>query len=72
MVSVIDVIINSVDIGWTYVILGALCIAVAPIMFIVMRMGPKWRARRRARQSAARQSKKAEKAAEKAVSINDC
>lgn len=68
MVSVIDVIINSVDIGWTYVILGALCIAVAPIMFIVMRMGPKWRASRRARQSAS-QSKKAEKAAEKAVGI---
>ncbi|THH33163.1 hypothetical protein EUX98_g1068 [Antrodiella citrinella] len=53
MVSVINVIINSVGIGWTYVILGALCLAVSPIMFIVMRMGPKWRAARRARKAAA-------------------
>lgn len=52
-VSVIDIIIRSVGVGWTYVILAALCIAVGPIMFIVLRMGPKWRAQRRAKQERA-------------------
>ena len=52
MVSVINVMIDSVGMGWWYVILGALCIAVAPIATIVVHMGPKWRARRRERQKA--------------------
>lgn len=46
-VSVVDLIIKAVGVGWTYVILAATCVAVAPIMFIVLRVGPRCRARRR-------------------------
>jgi len=46
IVSVINLILNAVGMGWTYVILGAMCIAVSPIMFVVMRMGPRFRAKR--------------------------
>ncbi|KAI0094287.1 MFS general substrate transporter [Irpex rosettiformis] len=52
-VSVIDLIIRAMGVGWTYVLLAGLCICVGPIMFIVVRMGPKWRAKRRAKQAAA-------------------
>ncbi|KAF7793391.1 hypothetical protein EIP86_004503 [Pleurotus ostreatoroseus] len=54
-VSVINLIINAIGVGWTYVLLGGICVLVGPIMFILMRMGPKWRAKERARQAAARQ-----------------
>jgi len=49
IVSVINLIINAVGIGWTYVILGAMCIAVSPIMFVIVRMGPRFRAKRLAK-----------------------
>ena len=52
-VSVINLMIDAMGIGWTYVLLGGLCILVGPIMFVVMRMGPKWRARERAKGAAA-------------------
>lgn len=58
MVSVIDIIIRAVDIGWTYVILGALCVAVAPIIYVVMQYSPRWRANRRARQASAEKREK--------------
>jgi hypothetical protein len=32
--------------GWAYVVLGALCVAVAPLMYLEVRMGPVWRQRR--------------------------
>ncbi|CAL1700544.1 unnamed protein product [Somion occarium] len=51
LVSIIDIIINSVGIGWAYVILGGMCIAVSPAMFLIMRIGPKYRTKRRAQQS---------------------
>ncbi|KAL4241760.1 MFS transporter superfamily protein [Abortiporus biennis] len=47
LVSVIQLILNAIGRGWTYVVLGALCVVVSPIMFIIMRMGPRWRAARR-------------------------
>ena len=49
LISVIDIMINHVGMGWTYVILGALCVAVTPMMYLVIYIGPRWRARRRAR-----------------------
>ncbi|KAJ3481727.1 hypothetical protein NLI96_g7463 [Meripilus lineatus] len=49
VVSVIDLMVRSVGMGWTYVILGAMGIAVSPITFILIRLGPKCRAQRRAR-----------------------
>ncbi|OCH87253.1 MFS general substrate transporter, partial [Obba rivulosa] len=48
-VSVINLILNAVGTGWTYVLLSGLCIAVFPIVPFVMLKGPKWRAKRRAR-----------------------
>ncbi|KAJ3556518.1 hypothetical protein NM688_g1983 [Phlebia brevispora] len=53
-VSVINLIINAIGVGWTYVLLAGLCVLVGPIMFIIIRMGPKWRAKERERQAAAR------------------
>jgi hypothetical protein len=32
--------------GWAFTILGALCLAVTPLIFIEVSMGAKWRARR--------------------------
>ena len=46
-VSVINLILEAIGIGWTYVLLGGVSMLVAPIMFIIIRMGPKWRARER-------------------------
>ncbi|EMD36227.1 hypothetical protein CERSUDRAFT_115176 [Gelatoporia subvermispora B] len=48
-VSVINLILNAIGIGWTYVLLSGLCAAVFPIVPLVMLKGPKWRAKRRAR-----------------------
>ncbi|EMD39625.1 hypothetical protein CERSUDRAFT_63234 [Gelatoporia subvermispora B] len=48
-VSVIDLILNAIGTGWTYVLLAGPCLAVFPAVYIVMLKGPKWRAGRRAR-----------------------
>ena len=61
-VSVINIIIGAIGVGWTYVLLAGLCVLVSPIMFVVMRMGPTWRAKERAKR-AAHAAKAAEKAA---------
>ncbi|CAL1705635.1 unnamed protein product [Somion occarium] len=50
LVSIIDFIIKAVGIGWTYVILGALCFINFPVIFFIIYVGPKLRAKRRARQ----------------------
>ncbi|KAI0319770.1 MFS general substrate transporter [Amylostereum chailletii] len=46
LVSVIDIITNALKPGWTYVVLAAMCVAVAPLLFIEMAYGPVWRGRR--------------------------
>ena len=51
LVSVIDLIINGIGVGWTYVILGGMCIANIPLVFFVIYMGPKLRAKRKAQTS---------------------
>lgn len=48
--------LTALGIGWTYVLLAGLCILVGPIMYVTMRMGPKWRAKERERQAIARQN----------------
>ena len=48
-VSVIDLIFRAIGVEWTYVLLGGLCVVVGPFILIVIRMGPKWRAKRRAK-----------------------
>lgn len=50
MTAVIDPIIRGVGIGWAYVILGAMLIAVFPTIFLVMYLGPRSRRKRRAKQ----------------------
>nr|GAT47577.1 predicted protein [Mycena chlorophos] len=47
MVAVIQLIIDAIGVGWTYVLLSGLCIVASPLIWIVMFIGPKWRARRR-------------------------
>lgn len=47
VVSVIDIILVAIGPGWTYVLLGGLCIAVCPLLYVEMRWGPVWRERRR-------------------------
>jgi hypothetical protein len=34
------------NLGWVYVILGALCIAMSPLILLEVRMGPVWQRRR--------------------------
>ncbi|KAE9393308.1 MFS general substrate transporter [Gymnopus androsaceus JB14] len=46
LVSVIDLIANALHPGWTFVLLGCVCAALTPIVFVVMKVGPRWRRRR--------------------------
>ena len=47
MVSVIDLILRRLGMGWTYVLLGGVAVLCTPLVIIEMKMGPKWRERRR-------------------------
>lgn len=47
MVSVIDLMLRRLGMGWTYVLLGGLAILCTPLVIIEMKTGPKWRERRR-------------------------
>ena len=47
MVSVIDLMLRRLGMGWTYVLLGGLAILCTPLVIIEMKTGPKWRHRRR-------------------------
>ncbi|TFK56677.1 MFS general substrate transporter [Heliocybe sulcata] len=49
LVSVVELILSAIGPGWTYVLFGALVAAFTPLLFLVMHMGPRWRARRRAK-----------------------
>ncbi|KAH9950874.1 major facilitator superfamily domain-containing protein [Amylocystis lapponica] len=53
LVSIIDLILNAIGTGWTYVLLAGICVFFSPLMVVTRYMGPKWRARRRARRAAA-------------------
>ena len=46
MVSVLDLIINGIGIGWTYVLLGGLSLLLLPIICGVMLIGPRCRIKR--------------------------
>ncbi|KAI0347750.1 MFS general substrate transporter [Trametopsis cervina] len=58
-VSVIDLMIKALGVGWTYVLLAGLCVLVGPLLYVIMRMGPKWRGDRRMRAAAAAAAAKA-------------
>ncbi|KAI0785014.1 major facilitator superfamily domain-containing protein [Abortiporus biennis] len=63
LVSVIQLMINAINVGWTYVVFGGMLIAISPMMFVIMRMGPKFRAKRRAHEIAKSLKAEAEAAA---------
>ena len=46
MVSVVKPILDALDDGWTYVVLGGLCVFVSPLLYVEIRWGPFWRQRR--------------------------
>ncbi|KAJ7062025.1 MFS general substrate transporter [Mycena amicta] len=47
MVAVIQLIIDAIGVGWTYVLLAGFCVVASPLMWVVMLIGPRWRERRR-------------------------
>ncbi|KAF7325602.1 MFS domain-containing protein [Mycena kentingensis (nom. inval.)] len=49
MTAVIELIVDAIGIGWTYVLLAGLCVVSAPLIWVVMFIGPRWRERRRMR-----------------------
>jgi len=53
MVSVIDLIVNAIGPGWTYVLLAGICLASSPMIWFAIWIGPRCRAQRRARNAAA-------------------
>ena len=50
MVSIINPILVALDDGWTFTILGSLCILTSPLLYVEIRWGPVWRERRRQKQ----------------------
>ncbi|KAL4881661.1 major facilitator superfamily domain-containing protein [Aspergillus karnatakaensis] len=46
LVSFIDRATRRLGFGWTYVILGCICTLLLPVIFVEIKMGPKWRAKR--------------------------
>lgn len=52
LVSVIDIIIRALGTGWTYVLLGGICVLTTPLLFLEMRIGPGCRAKRRSQRDA--------------------
>ena len=47
MVSVMNPILVAIGGGWTYTLLGSLCVLVSPLLYVEIRWEPMWRERRR-------------------------
>ncbi|WRT65600.1 uncharacterized protein IL334_002545 [Kwoniella shivajii] len=45
--STVQLIVNRMGAGWTFVLIGTICLAATPIPFIVIKFGPGWRKARR-------------------------
>ena len=59
--SVIQLLYEDIGAGWSIVIFAGLCVCGIPMLLLVTKMGPKWRAKRRAkaeRKAAAKAEKK--------------
>ena len=61
LVSVIEIILNRLGPGWTYVLLAGICVVLSPILLFTYIMGPRWRAKRRAKRQAHAAAQAAEK-----------
>ena len=46
LVSVLDLIINGIGVGWTCVLLGGLAVLLLPLIYGAMIIGPRWRMKR--------------------------
>ncbi|OBR06361.1 Major facilitator superfamily [Colletotrichum higginsianum IMI 349063] len=46
LVGLIDRMTSALRISWTYVLLGGVCALLLPLMYIEMKVGPKWRMKR--------------------------
>jgi hypothetical protein len=49
-VSVIERMEGKLGVGWTYTFWAAVCALLLPLMFLEIRMGPRWRGKREARE----------------------
>lgn len=47
LVSVINLLTNALGVGWTFVLLGGICVLASPMIVVSVRRGPAWRERRR-------------------------
>ncbi|KAF7334766.1 MFS domain-containing protein [Mycena sanguinolenta] len=47
MVAVIQLILDALGAGWTYVLLAGLCVVASPLIWVVIRIGPGCRAKRK-------------------------
>lgn len=45
-VALIDLILRNLGPGWTYVLLAGIVVVTSPLLLIVMKIGPRWRAKR--------------------------
>ena len=46
LVAIIDIIINALGPGWTYVLLGGACAFFCPLLYVIIKIGPRCRAKR--------------------------
>ncbi|WYZ36843.1 hypothetical protein EsH8_II_000349 [Colletotrichum jinshuiense] len=46
LVGLIDRMTSAMQISWSYVLLGGVCACLLPLMYIEMKVGPKWRMKR--------------------------
>jgi hypothetical protein len=53
MVSIMDPMLVALGDGWTYTLLGGLCLLASPLVIVEVRWGPTWRERRRQKQESA-------------------
>ncbi|KDQ50724.1 hypothetical protein JAAARDRAFT_74054 [Jaapia argillacea MUCL 33604] len=50
LVSIVDLLVNAIGTGWTFVVFGGMIALITPVLYLEMKMGPVWRARRKARE----------------------
>lgn len=47
LVALMDVILDAIQPGWTYVLLGGIALITIPIFFVIIKIGPSRRRKRR-------------------------
>lgn len=50
-VSVIDLMLKALGMGWTYILLAGICLATSPMIWFAVWVGPRCRAKRRMQQN---------------------